>query len=245
MDSGHQKVILMIADISGYTSFMVSNKTSLTHAQVISTELIQKIIKRLEIPLKISKFEGDAVFFYTVKNDTEEVWKDTKRTLGEKLISFFEVFSEKVAEFSHSNICDCSACKNVENLKLKIMVHSGEALFYQIGKFYELSGVDVIILHRLLKNSVQSNQYILMTETAYKDIEFPHEINVTKGQEEYGEIGKIKTFIYMEPRGLEHHHDRDYSATSYKARNALVKIFHSMLIKMKLKKLPAFNNLSP
>jgi len=56
MDSGHQKVILMIADISGYTSFMVSNKTSLTHAQVISTELIQKIIKRLEIPLKISKF---------------------------------------------------------------------------------------------------------------------------------------------------------------------------------------------
>ena len=69
MESIEKKVVLIIADISGYTRFMVTNKTSLIHSQVIITELIKTIIKQVEIPLKVSKLEGDAVFTYAVKED--------------------------------------------------------------------------------------------------------------------------------------------------------------------------------
>ena len=54
------------------------------------------------------------------------------------------------------------AIEHIEKLRLKLVVHSGEALFHQILGFQELAGVDVIIVHRLLKNSVEADQYLLM-----------------------------------------------------------------------------------
>ena len=176
MEYKERRVILIIADISGYTRFMMSNKTTLVHSQVIITELTKTIIKQIEIPLEVSKLEGDAVFLYAVKGESESAWEEIKKEIGEKLLRFLEVFSEKVVELSESNICDCNACNNINKLRLKIVVHSGEALFYRIDRFYELSGMDVIIVHRLLKNSVKSDQYLLMTEPAYTEIEFPEEI---------------------------------------------------------------------
>ena len=83
--------------------------------------------------------EGDAVFTYAVKENGEQSWGDIEKKIGEKLITFSRVFSERVFELSESNICDCNACNNVDKLKLKLVAHSGEALLYKIGRFYELS----------------------------------------------------------------------------------------------------------
>lgn len=247
MESKMKNVILIIADISGYTQFMITNKTSLIHSQVIITELIKTIINQVEIPLEVSKLEGDAVFTYAVKENGEQSWGDIEKKIGEKLITFSRVFSEKVFELSESNICDCNACNNVDKLKLKLVAHSGEALLYKIGRFYELSGVDVIIVHRLLKNSVQSDQYILMTEQAYNDIEFPKEFNIVNGEETYDEIGTIKTRIYFphdeEQLYIKITEKHNYSSIFFKMKNAMMKIYQSMFIKVGLKKLPAFHNL--
>ena len=199
MEPDKRNVILIIADISGYTRFMITNKDSLVHSQVILTELTKAIIKQVEIPLKISKLEGDAIFCYALKDDGESPWQEVKKKIGEKLFKFSEVFSEKIKELNESNICDCNACRNVTKLKLKTVVHSGEAVIYQIDKYYELSGLDVIIVHRLLKNSVKSDQYILMTEQACNDVELSEKLNIINGEEQYGEIGKIKTCIYLLP----------------------------------------------
>ncbi len=43
MESKMKNVILIIADISGYTRFMMTNKTSLIHSQVIITKLIRTL----------------------------------------------------------------------------------------------------------------------------------------------------------------------------------------------------------
>lgn len=64
-NSKEQKVILIITDISGYTRFMLSNRQSLRHGQIIITELTKEIIPQVDIPLEISKLEGDAVFLPT------------------------------------------------------------------------------------------------------------------------------------------------------------------------------------
>jgi len=236
-----KETILMIADISGYTKFMVSNKMAQTHAQVVITELITTIIKQVKIPLEISKLEGDAVFFFAEKSEGSERWDETRREIGEKLIEFFAVFSDKINELTESNTCKCDACMHIEKLNLKVIVHSGTALFYKIDKFSELSGVDVIIVHKLLKNSVISDRYILVTKSALDTIKFPLNINFEKSREDYEDIGKIGTYLYF-PGGSEGF-DHGYSALSFKIKNMVIKMMLPLMLRLGIKKLKKFNNL--
>src|SRR5882724_12747237 len=53
---------LVIADISGYTSFLT--RTELEHAHGIVAELTALVIARLGDPLRFVELEGDAVFAY-------------------------------------------------------------------------------------------------------------------------------------------------------------------------------------
>jgi len=195
-DHAKQRVLLMIADISGYTKFMVSSDMEIEHSQHVISELIQAIIRQVEIPLEVSKLEGDAIFLYVKKDSDAFAWKDVRKITGGKLILFFEVFHEKLQELASRTSCSCGACSNVHTLKLKIVVHSGEALFYRIHRFNELSGTDVILVHRLLKNSTVTNEYLLMTESAYVDIEFSCQLPVEEGCESYEHLGQVKTFVY-------------------------------------------------
>lgn len=59
-----KEVVLTIADISGYTEYLLSTQTALLHAQTIINELIESIIEQVQIPLKVAKLGGDAVFLY-------------------------------------------------------------------------------------------------------------------------------------------------------------------------------------
>lgn len=191
-----QKVLLIIADISGYTKLMVSSDIEITHSQHIISELIQAIINEVEIPLEISKLEGDAIFLYVKKGSETFAFEHIRRITGEKLILFFEAFHEKLHELIRKKTCTCGACSNVHALRLKVVVHSGDALFYKIHHFNELSGADVILVHRLLKNSEVTDEYLLLTEPAYKDIDFQCKLPVIEAYESYEHLGDIKTFIY-------------------------------------------------
>ncbi len=51
---------LVIADISGYTSFIA--RTELEHSQEILSELLELLVSRFQPTMTISKLEGDAVF---------------------------------------------------------------------------------------------------------------------------------------------------------------------------------------
>ena len=66
--------------------------------------------------------------------------------------------------------CKCAICRNSSELALKIVVHTGTAVFHQISGFNKVSGPDVILAHRLLKNSVPEKEYLLMSEAAYNAI---------------------------------------------------------------------------
>ena len=195
-DQATHQVLLIIADISGYTKFMVSSDLEIEHSQHVISELIQTIIRQIEIPLEVSKLEGDAVFLYVIKDNDTFTWQDIRKVTGEKLILFFDAFHEKLQELGAHSSCPCGACSNLHALKLKIVVHSGEALFYRIHHFNELSGTDVILVHRLLKNSAATDEYLLMTEPAYVDIEFPCQLPVEEGCEHYEHPGQVNTFVY-------------------------------------------------
>jgi len=169
----------------------------LVHGQQVITHLIEAILREVEIPLEVKEIEGDAVFLYAIRPGDDVAWSEASKEVGRKVLCFFEVFSAALVSESESTACPCSVCRNLDGLKLKIVVHSGEALFHSIGRFADMSGVDVILAHRLLKNSVASDEYILMTEPAYRELRFPSEIEVKMGSEEYEEFGAIVTFVHF------------------------------------------------
>ena len=195
-DDAVKPTLLVIADISGYTEFMVASSIEIKHSQHIITQLIQTIIEQVEIPLKVSKLEGDAIFLYAVKDQDDETWQHVRNAISTRLLRFFNVFHDKLAELRKRNDCCCGACANLGELRLKLVVHSGEALFYRIAEFNELSGEDVILVHRLLKNSVPKDEYILITDSAWCDLHFPANRPVDESSEYYEHLGNIHTRIY-------------------------------------------------
>ena len=68
MDAKTQHGYLVIADISGFTSYLA--KVELEHAHEILTDLLETIVKELKTLLTICKLEGDAVFAYVSEADT-------------------------------------------------------------------------------------------------------------------------------------------------------------------------------
>jgi 2-polyprenyl-3-methyl-5-hydroxy-6-metoxy-1,4-benzoquinol methylase len=198
VDAAEREVVFIIADISGYTRFIFANRKEVAHSQIIIRELITTLLDEVKLPLELIRLEGDAVFLYALKDDPERPWSRVSRSLVFNLLTFFRVFAHKITELTIHKICNCTACRNIERLKLKVVVHSGKTAFYEVKGHQELTGTDVIIVHRLLKNSVEAEEYILLTETAYDDLTLP-EGRVERGEETYDEIGTLGTYIYYPP----------------------------------------------
>ena len=67
-----KKLIIILADISGYTRFMLENETSALHGQLVISGLLESIIKQVNIPLTLQEIEGDAVFLYAAHSGSED-----------------------------------------------------------------------------------------------------------------------------------------------------------------------------
>ena len=72
------------------------------------------------------------------------------------------------ASCAATNLCPCDACVQADNLKLKFVAHIGEVATQTIRDRRKLVGIDVILVHRLLKNPVQAPEYVLFSEELYR-----------------------------------------------------------------------------
>lgn len=198
--NSEQPVLLIIADISGYTRFLTANAKVLAHAQLIITELLETILAGFDFPVEVSKLEGDAVFMYC-KLDTEE-WasEEVQARLSQQLLTAYISFTDRVLELNQDRVCICGACSTLNRLRLKTVVHAGNALFHQIGAFHELAGPDVIVVHRLLKNSIEADEYILASDAAFEALQFPEGMQWTQGSENYDELGTVSTHTFVPER---------------------------------------------
>jgi hypothetical protein len=162
------KLIIILADISGYTHFMVENRVSAVHGQICINSLIEAILSEVDIPLTLQEIEGDAVFLYAREQDAHADWQDLAREISMKLTGFFDAFLTATGARIEATPCACAICRNADKLGLKVVVHAGEAIFHELAGRAQVSGADVILAHRLLKNSIASDNYMLLTEPAYK-----------------------------------------------------------------------------
>ncbi|HEY7582039.1 MAG TPA: DUF2652 domain-containing protein, partial [Acidimicrobiia bacterium] len=60
---------LIIADISGYTSYLAG--VELDHAQDILADLMNTVVKGLRPLFKLSKLEGDAAFAFAITDEVD------------------------------------------------------------------------------------------------------------------------------------------------------------------------------
>jgi len=181
---------LVLADISGYTSYLVG--TELDHARDVLTELLELIVQRFKPLLNIAKLEGDAVFAYVPK---AKIVRD--ETLLEMLESTYLDFRDRVEGIHRRTTCQCNACKLIPSLDLKFITHFGGYLLQNVSGIRELVGSDVNLVHRLLKNHVSESTgwkaYALFTDAALTQMNVKLE-NLHEQVESYEHLGEVKTF---------------------------------------------------
>ncbi len=81
--------------------------------------------------------------------------------------AFFDAFHEKERALIACDTCRCEGCNHIAELRLKAFLHVGEVAIKKIRQFEELAGENVILIHRLLKNTIPAKEYILLTEQFY------------------------------------------------------------------------------
>ncbi len=151
-----RRAVLLIADIGGYTHYMQWNRTHLAHAQLTVAGLLESVIDAGK-GLKLAKLEGDAAFFWAPDGTAKVVVCDRLSRMRQSFLARRERFKKDIA-------CECASCAQLENLSLKFVVHQGEVAEQRVKRHVELAGFDVILVHRMLKNSVPVLEYVLMTD---------------------------------------------------------------------------------
>jgi Protein of unknown function (DUF2652) len=97
---------------------------------------------------RLAKFEGDAAFVYAVTDKVDG------SLLQDSVEQAYFAFRRRLRSIKQANSCECRACRRMENLDVKFVVHHGEFIKQKIAGREELAGRDVILVHRLLKNEV-------------------------------------------------------------------------------------------
>lgn len=181
-----RNALYFMPDISGFTNFV--NSTETEHSKHIISELLEGLIDTNIMDLQLAEIEGDALFMYTLSTPSfDTVIKQSQKMLEE--------FTHQIEKYETQRICQCGACMNTSNLKVKFIVHYGEIAFMKVKHIVKPYGADVIKTHRLLKNSISANQYLLLSsETVdYYGINLDEDSSFETTQDDY-DLGTIKYF---------------------------------------------------
>jgi hypothetical protein len=156
-----------IADISGYTSFLAG--VELDHAQDIIADFMNTVVKCLRPPFRLAKFEGDAAFVYAVAE------KIDGSLLQDTIEAAYFKFRRRLRDVKQASTCECKACVAMSDLDFKFVVHHGQMVKQKMGGREELAGRDVILVHRLLKNTVSekvgSRAYVLYSDACIQTMD--------------------------------------------------------------------------
>ena len=190
MERKMQSGYLLLADISGYTSFVA--KTEIEHAGLALSYLLETIVEKLDDLLTISKLEGDAVFAYIEADKLQEC-----QLLLELIDQTYVAFRDRAESLYEHATCPCRACKAIPTLDLKFILHHGDYVLQQVAGIRDLLGTDVNLLHRLLKNGVSEatgwKGYAIFTNQALEHMQCSKE-NYFRRCETYEHLGDVNIY---------------------------------------------------
>jgi hypothetical protein len=177
---------ILIPDISGYTEFITN--TELEHGAHAINLLIDAIVKEVGDDYDIAEIEGDAVLL--IKKGPAP----TQDELEGICFRIFNAFHFQRKFMQQHNICLCGACQGIIDLTLKFVAHHGPLAEMTVGRFVKQSGPAMIVAHRLLKNSIDNHEYLLVTEKLLQKVTNsldPVEMEWNRSSEQYASIGTV------------------------------------------------------
>lgn len=187
-----ERACLLIADISGYTSYLAG--VELDHAQDILADLINTVVTTLRPTFRLAKLEGDAAFMEAPEADVD----------GSLLLDVIERcyfgFRRRRRDVRQATSCECDACIRIPDLNLKFVAHTGLIVRQDMAGLEELIGRDVIVVHRLLKNTVtevtDASAYALLSDACTTALGLePDALGMTAHTERYEVVGEIPGWI--------------------------------------------------
>ena len=117
MSASADRGYLVIADISGYTDYVV--QSPLEEAYDFVADVTGTVVDRLEAVLRVNKLEGDAVFGYALDGELDGTM------LLDAIEECYFAFRGRLRGIEHAVSCTCPACAQLTDLDLKFVVHHG------------------------------------------------------------------------------------------------------------------------
>ena len=186
-----------ITDITGYTVFLTASE--LSHAKEILDSLFKVMLDHVRPPLKILGTQGDALITYAPADAFKQA-----QTLIDNMETIYFEFHHQLQRMKLNTTCTCRACANMTLLDLKVFLHYGEYMEQSIGERTEIQGADVILIHRLMKNTVKADLglsgYGLITRAAIDAMQADALVgDMTERSETYEHIGPVAHYIHNLP----------------------------------------------
>jgi len=155
MHTAGDEILFFMPDLGGFTKFIA--ETEIQHSQHIIQELLEILADANTLDMKVAEFEGDAVLFYRIGAPP------SLQQLVQQAKGMYLALHTHLRKFEFNRICQCGACAGAIGITLKMVAHFGLAGTMQVKNHLKFVGKDVIIAHRLLKNSVSVPEYLLVT----------------------------------------------------------------------------------
>lgn len=178
-------ILFFIPDIGGFTKFIA--ETEVEHSQHIIQELLEILVDANTLGMKVGEFEGDAVLFYRngAPPSLDELVQQARR--------MYLDFHTHLKTIEYNRVCQCGACAGVSEIALKMVAHYGSAGTMQVKNQQKFIGKDIIIAHRLLKNSVTEPEYLLVSEPTLSRIDGADAKldSLANGADAYDNLGTI------------------------------------------------------
>src|SRR5437867_4615619 len=180
---------LVLADISGFTAFVTT--TELEHGAEVTGTLLGGVMEALSPPLEIQELEGDAVFALG-PDDTGAPDLSLLEAFGRAFVAFRRRQHEMAIDMS----CSCRACRGVQSLSLKLIVHHGSFMRQVVRGKSRVAGPDIILAHRFLKNDVEPSTYVLFTGPAVERLGIdPAAAGMARYTGKYAHFDEVDCFV--------------------------------------------------
>lgn len=177
----------VLADIGGYTTFL--SDVGVEHGKEITSHLLNGMFEVDSDVWQLGNVEGDCLFVYSEGDlSLEDVFGYLRRV--------YENFRESLEEVVTGSTCACGACDRSGDLTLKFVVHRGEFDVQQIAGQQHVIGSDVVVAHRLLKNSVPVREYALLS-SAVLDVSHDTGFAAVQGSDTYDDRDPVE-YVYVD-----------------------------------------------
>jgi hypothetical protein len=116
-----------------------------------------------------------------------------RQELADAVMRIRSAFVGKRTQMAADNNCTCESCQQISNLKIKFVAHAGDVALQKVKAHVELAGVDVILVHRMLKNDVPVSEYVLVTDEIHSGLPEPVRALAQELSHEFEGLGEVTT----------------------------------------------------